>query len=62
MTSLEGKFDADMHNIYVTAKKELRYNALRFMQISCTNSKNSCEDVFIFAVQNTRKLELMALV
>ena len=33
MTSLESKFDADMYNIYVTAKKELGYNASRFMQL-----------------------------
>lgn len=33
MTSLEKKFNADMHNIYITAKKELGYNASRFMQL-----------------------------
>jgi len=33
MTSLENKFDADMHSIYVNAKKELRYNASRFMRL-----------------------------
>ena len=33
MTLLEKKFNADMHNIYIAAKKELGYNASRFMQL-----------------------------
>lgn len=33
MRVLENKFDADMQNIYKTAKKELGYNATRFLQL-----------------------------
>jgi hypothetical protein len=33
MSSLESKFHADMINIYLTAKKELDYNAVRFLQL-----------------------------
>jgi hypothetical protein len=33
MSSLESKFHADMINIYLTAKKELDYNAARFSQL-----------------------------
>lgn len=33
MSTLENKFHEDMMNIYLTAKKELRYNASRFFQL-----------------------------
>ena len=33
MKTLENKFHADMNNIYFTAKKELKYNASRFIQL-----------------------------
>lgn len=33
MNQLEKKFNEDMKNIYLTAKKELKYNATRFLQI-----------------------------
>lgn len=33
MVSLESSFNSDMQNIYKTAKKELGYNATRFLQI-----------------------------
>lgn len=33
MKSLESQFNADMQSIYLTAKKELGYNATRFLQI-----------------------------
>lgn len=33
MTLLENKFNEDMKSIYFTAKKELGYNAARFMQL-----------------------------
>lgn len=33
MNTLENKFNEDMNNIYFTAKKELRYNASRFIQL-----------------------------
>lgn len=33
MGSVESKFHVDMNNIYLTAKKELGYNATRFMQL-----------------------------
>lgn len=33
MSTLENKFHEDMNNIYFTAKKELKYNATRFMQL-----------------------------
>ncbi|WP_366922802.1 hypothetical protein MFMK1_003280 [Metallumcola ferriviriculae] len=33
MTLLENKFNEEMKNIYFTAKKELGYNAARFMQL-----------------------------
>lgn len=33
MESLEKKFNEDMHQIYLSAKKELKYNATRFMQL-----------------------------
>ncbi|WP_336990040.1 hypothetical protein [Bacillus infantis] len=33
MKTLENKFHEDMTNIYFTAKKELRYNASRFIQL-----------------------------
>lgn len=33
MRTLENKFDEDMKNIYFTAKKELKYNASRFIQL-----------------------------
>lgn len=33
MNSLENKFNAAMQNIYKTAKKELGYNATRFLQV-----------------------------
>ncbi len=33
MSLLEKKFNSDMINIYVQAKKELGYNATRFMQL-----------------------------
>lgn len=33
MNQLEKQFNADMMNIYFTAKKELKYNATRFLQL-----------------------------
>lgn len=33
MKTLEKKFNAEMQNIYMTAKKELGYNATRFLQL-----------------------------
>jgi len=33
MQPLEKKFKDDMHQIYIRAKKELRYNATRFMRL-----------------------------
>ena len=33
MRMLENKFNEDMKNLYLTSKKELGYNASRFMQI-----------------------------
>ena len=33
MKDLENKFNLDMQNIYKTAKKELGYNATRFLQL-----------------------------
>ena len=33
MNSLENKFHEEMNNIYLTAKKELRYNESRFIQL-----------------------------
>jgi hypothetical protein len=33
MNQLEKKFNKEMKNIYLTAKKELKYNATRFLQI-----------------------------
>ena len=33
MKMLEHQFNADMQNIYITAKKELGYNATRFLQL-----------------------------
>ncbi len=33
MKTLENKFNVDMKNIYLTAKKELGYNAARFLQL-----------------------------
>ena len=33
MSTLENKFHEDMNNIYFTAKKELKYNASRFIQL-----------------------------
>ena len=32
MNALKNKFHEDMNNIYFTAKKELKYNASRFIQ------------------------------
>jgi len=37
MDSLEYKFNEAMKNIYVTAKKELGYNASRFIQLVTEN-------------------------
>jgi phenylacetate-coenzyme A ligase PaaK-like adenylate-forming protein len=36
MKTLENKFHEDMTNIYFTAKKELKYNASRFIQLVST--------------------------
>ncbi|MGV8150090.1 MAG: hypothetical protein ACLKAN_13920 [Alkaliphilus sp.] len=33
MNMLENKFNADMQNIYLTAKEKLGYNATRFLQL-----------------------------
>lgn len=33
MSPLENKFHEEMNNIYFTAKKELKYNASRFVQL-----------------------------
>ena len=33
MTQLEKNFNEDMKNIYLRSKKELKYNATRFLQI-----------------------------
>lgn len=33
MKSLEQQFDSEMRSIYTTAKKELGYNATRFLQL-----------------------------
>lgn len=33
MKAIENKFDAEMQNIYKTTKKELGYNATRFLQL-----------------------------
>jgi len=33
LKALEDKFTADMQNIYLTAKRELGYNATRFLQL-----------------------------
>lgn len=33
MKSLENQFNEDMQNIYLTAKRELGYNATRFLQL-----------------------------
>jgi len=33
MSTLENKFHEDMNNIYFIAKKELKYNASRFIQL-----------------------------
>jgi len=33
MRTIENKFNEDMKNIYFTAKKEIGYNATRFMQL-----------------------------
>ena len=33
MDTLESKFNIDMQNIYIIAKKELGYNATRFLQL-----------------------------
>ena len=33
MSILENKFHEEMNNIYFTAKKELKYNAARFIQL-----------------------------
>jgi len=33
METLDSKFNSDMHEIYFTAKKELGYNATRFLQL-----------------------------
>lgn len=30
---IEKKFNADMHQIYIRTKKELKYNATRFLQL-----------------------------
>ena len=37
MTDLEKRFNDDMMQIYVTAKKELGYNATRFLQMLSQN-------------------------
>lgn len=33
MSIIENKFNEEMRNIYYTAKKELKYNAARFLQL-----------------------------
>ncbi len=33
MTELEKRFDRDMRDIYITAKRECGYNATRFLQL-----------------------------
>jgi len=33
MKDLENEFNADMQDIYITAKKKLGYNATRFLQL-----------------------------
>ena len=35
MNQMEKKFHEDMRDIYLTAKKELKYNASRFWQLVC---------------------------
>jgi len=35
MTQIEKKFHEDMRDIYLTAKKELKYSASRFWQLVC---------------------------
>ena len=35
MDQLEKKFNEDMKNIYLAAKRELKYNASRFWQLVC---------------------------
>ena len=59
MKVLERKFNADMRNIYLTAKKELNYNATRFLQLLSEKSGVQTAKILISKDGGTHGLKVL---
>jgi hypothetical protein len=59
MNNLELEFHDDMKNIYVTAKKDLKYNASRFWQIVCEKGGVQAAKILIAKDGGTYGFEIL---
>ena len=59
MESLEKKFKADMQNIYKIAKKELGYNATRFLQLISVKGELNAAKILISKDGGTYGFEVL---
>ncbi len=59
MNSLENEFNAAMQNIYQTAKKELGYNATRFLQLISDNGGLKAAKILISKKGGTYGFEVL---
>jgi hypothetical protein len=59
MNQLEKKFHEDMRDIYLTAKKELKYNASRFWQLVCEKGGVQAAKILIAKDGGTYGFEIL---
>jgi hypothetical protein len=59
MNQLEKNFNEDMKNIYLTAKKELKYNASRFWQLVCEKGGLQAAKILIAKDGGTDGFEIL---
>lgn len=59
MSTLENKFHEDMKNIYFEAKKELKYNASRFIQLVASEGGVKAAKKLISKSEGTHGFEVL---
>jgi len=59
MNDLELKFNEDMKNIYMVAKKDLKYNASRFWQLVCEKGGVQAAKILILKDGGTYGFEIL---
>ena len=59
MDQIEKKFHEDMRDIYLTAKKELKYNASRFWKLVCLNGGLQAAKILIAKDGGTYGFEVL---